>query len=69
LDAAKTITPGNAEKNITAANIAFNFSGSIFDWMSRPEEAWRGKRLGKAMQQFDHTFNPNVSEGRTERTA
>lgn len=44
-------------------NIAFGFSGSVFEWMSTPEQAWRGQRVGKAMQQFHRAVNSNVSEG------
>lgn len=71
LDAAKTTAPVNPDKphkKLPAVNIAYNFSGSIFEWMSRPEEAWRGKRLGEAMQQLHRMCNINVSEGRVDNT-
>jgi hypothetical protein len=64
LDAAKTTGPVDADqKRLPAINIAFNFSGSVFDWMTRSEEAYRGKRLGEAMQQLHRVSNIHVSEG------
>jgi hypothetical protein len=64
LDAAKTTGPVSADKKkIPAVNIAFDFSGSVFEWMSRPGEAHRGKRMGQAMQQLHRMANINVSEG------
>ncbi|KZT20604.1 S-adenosyl-L-methionine-dependent methyltransferase [Neolentinus lepideus HHB14362 ss-1] len=58
LDAAKE-TPGE-EKKLPGVNLAFGFDMSIFEWMSKPEEAWRGQRLGKAMQQLHRMANGNV---------
>jgi hypothetical protein len=68
LDAAKVgpISSSGEElpqKKTPAINIAFEFSDSIFEWMSSPEQAWRGERLGKAMQQLHGMANNNVSEG------
>ncbi|KAF8516483.1 hypothetical protein JB92DRAFT_2910214 [Gautieria morchelliformis] len=60
LDAAKV--PQHGEKILPAGNIAFGFSGTVFDWMSTPEQAWRAERLGKAMQQLDKSTNIHVSE-------
>jgi hypothetical protein len=64
LDAAKTTASVNSdEKKLSAVNIAFDFSGSTFEWMAKPGEAYRGKRMGEAMQQLHKTFNALVSEG------
>jgi hypothetical protein len=61
LDAAKVPPPG--QKILPAGNIAFGFSGTVFDWMATPEQAWRAERLGKAMQQLDKSTNIHASEG------
>jgi hypothetical protein len=64
IDAAKTAGPVDTDgKRLPAINIAFNFSGPVFEWMSRPEEAYRGKRMGEAMQQLHRMANIHVSEG------
>lgn len=64
IDAAK-VNPSAApdQKALPAVNIAFDFPGSVFSWMSTPENAWRGKRLGEAMQQLHRMANQNVSDG------
>jgi len=64
LDAAKTTGPVSKDnKKLPAVNIAFNFSGPVFEWMARPEESYRGKRMGEAMQQLHGVSNANVSKG------
>jgi hypothetical protein len=64
LDAAKITGPvGKDNKKLPAVNIAFDFSGSVFEWMARPEESYRGKRMGEAMQQLHRVGNINVSKG------
>jgi len=65
VDAAKLaakVDGGHSQEKLHASNIAFGFSGSIFEWMSRPEEAWRGKRVGEAMPQYDRIANAHTSE-------
>ena len=47
----------------SAASLAFGYQGSFFEWASAAEEAWRTKRLGKAMQQLHRTANGNVITG------
>ena len=64
MDAARPTGPVNAQnKRLPAINIAFDFSVPIFEWMSRPEQAYRGKRMGEAMQQLHRMANFHVSEG------
>jgi len=64
LDAARTTIPGDAgQKKRSALSIAYNFSGSIFEWISSPEEAFRGKRMDEAMLQLHRMANFHVSEG------
>lgn len=60
IDAAKISGSG---KRVPAVNIAFDFDISVFSWMSSPDQAWRGARLGKAMQQLHSVANIHVSEG------
>ena len=47
----------------SGANAAFNFGGPIFEWMASPEQSWRGKRMGKAMQQLHRVANSAVIFG------
>jgi hypothetical protein len=69
LDAAKTTGPVSKDnKKLPAVNIAFNFSGPVFEWMARPEESYRGKRMGEAMQQLHGVSNANVSKGIKKRS-
>jgi hypothetical protein len=64
LDAAKTTGPVSKDnKKLPAVNIAFDFTGPVFEWMARPEESYRGKRLGEAMQQLHGMCNANVPKG------
>lgn len=63
LEAAKTNIDEDSTKQLPAVNIAFGFNDTVFDWMSRPEEAWRGKRMGEAMQQLHRMANIHVAEG------
>ncbi|EPQ59774.1 S-adenosyl-L-methionine-dependent methyltransferase [Gloeophyllum trabeum ATCC 11539] len=62
LDSAKIRKDENGQvvKSLPAVNLAFGFQEPIFEWMSKPEEAWRGQRLGKAMQQLHRMSNGNV---------
>ncbi|KAF9469574.1 S-adenosyl-L-methionine-dependent methyltransferase [Collybia nuda] len=50
--------PLKQEKRLPAVNVAFGFEKSVFEWMS--DQAWRGKRMGKAMQQLHKMANGNV---------
>jgi hypothetical protein len=64
LDAAKTTGPVSKDnKKLPAVNIAFDFSGPVFEWMARPGESYRGKRMGEAMQQLHGMCNVNVAKG------
>ncbi|EIN08722.1 S-adenosyl-L-methionine-dependent methyltransferase [Punctularia strigosozonata HHB-11173 SS5] len=45
---------------VTGTNLAFGFDCSVFDWMAKPEQAWRGERLGRAMKQLHGMANQNV---------
>ncbi|KAF9446750.1 S-adenosyl-L-methionine-dependent methyltransferase [Macrolepiota fuliginosa MF-IS2] len=56
LPASKTTSSG--DKDTPAINLAFGFDQSVFEWMSR--EAWRGRRMGNAMQQLHRVANGNV---------
>lgn len=72
MDAAKVAAQfkGDSSQPIPhASNIAFGFSGSIFEWMSTPEQAWRGKRVGTAMLQVNQTANAHIAEGNLSRTS
>jgi len=60
LDAATGKGKGNAK---SAANIAFDFSGSLFQWMASPGNEWRGKRTAKAMVQLHGMANGGIGEG------
>ncbi|RDB19401.1 O-methyltransferase SfmM3 [Hypsizygus marmoreus] len=55
-EASKPVTEG--EKRLPAVNIAFGFKKSVFEWMS--DQEWRGRRMGKAMQQLHRMANGNV---------
>ncbi|KAH9487380.1 O-methyltransferase gedA [Psilocybe cubensis] len=50
------------ESSKTAANIAFGFDGSVFQWMSSPGNEWRGKRTAKAMVQLHGMANGEIGE-------
>lgn len=66
LDAARVSHAANGDapkKKLPAVNIAFDFSSTVFDWMSSPGDAWRGKRMGEAMQQLHRMANVHVAEG------
>jgi len=60
LDAATGKGKGNAK---TAANIAFDFSESFFQWTASPGNEWRGKRTAMAVVQFDGVANESIGEG------
>lgn len=70
VDAAK-LDPANSpansldkpKKGLPAANIAFGFDTTIFEWMASPEQTWRTERLGKAMQQLHSVANVHVADG------
>ena len=49
------------EKKLSACNIAFNFPNSVFQWMA--ESGWRGRRMGKAMQELHYVTNHNAISG------
>jgi hypothetical protein len=67
IDVAKrrgTIGAEVGEKSrITGTNLAFGFDCSVFEWMAKPQEAWRGERLGRAMKQLHGMANSNVPKG------
>ncbi|KAG6847786.1 hypothetical protein H0H93_006002 [Arthromyces matolae] len=48
----------DSTRRLTAASHAFAFNGTIFEWMASQE--WRGRRMGKAMQQLHRMANGNV---------
>ncbi|KAG5636306.1 hypothetical protein H0H81_008477 [Sphagnurus paluster] len=50
--------PAAEGKRLPAVNIAFNFDKSVFEWMA--DQEWRGRRMGKAMQQLHRMANGNV---------
>lgn len=54
-------------KEVPGTNIAFGFSETVFEWMASPGNAWRGQRMGKAMQQLHRMANGNVITGTTRR--
>ncbi|KAF8079201.1 S-adenosyl-L-methionine-dependent methyltransferase [Lyophyllum atratum] len=56
LEASKA--PSTGGKRVPAVNLAFGFDKSVFEWMS--DNAWRGRRMGKAMQQLHRMANGNV---------
>ncbi|KAG5643503.1 hypothetical protein DXG03_000744 [Asterophora parasitica] len=56
LEAAKPAS--SEEKRLPAVNLAFGFDKSVFEWMS--DQEWRGRRMGKAMQQLHRMANGNV---------
>ncbi|KAJ7210105.1 S-adenosyl-L-methionine-dependent methyltransferase [Mycena pura] len=64
IDVAKrrgTASAGVENKSrITGTNLAFGFDCSVFEWMAKPEQAWRGERLGRAMKQLHGMANSNV---------
>ena len=60
LSEAAEITEGKTR--LPGLNIAFGFHKSPFEWMS--DNAWRGERMGKAMQQLHRTTNGNVTSGK-----
>lgn len=67
LDAAKIAASADTDKpqkQLLAVNIAFDFSSSTFEWMSKQENAWRNKRFGEAMQQLYRMSSINVSRGK-----
>ncbi|PSR77253.1 hypothetical protein PHLCEN_2v7988 [Hermanssonia centrifuga] len=45
----------------SALSHAFGFTDPVFKWMASPEQAWRGQRVGKAMQQLHTMANGNVT--------
>lgn len=53
----------NLKENRSAASLAFGFETSFFEWAAGPDQAWRSKRLGKAMQQLHRVVNMNVITG------
>lgn len=55
LEASKPPADG---KRLPAVNIAFGFEKSVFEWMA--DQEWRGRRMGKAMQQLHRMANGNV---------
>lgn len=48
-------------------NIAFGFEEHVFDWFASPAQAWRGQRMGRAMQQLHRMANGNVVTGMRDR--
>ena len=64
LDAARQ----TGEKKKTAANIAFNYSETLFEWMASFGNEWRGERASRAMVQLHEMANGGVGEGKS-RTA
>ncbi|GLB43619.1 putative O-methyltransferase [Lyophyllum shimeji] len=56
LEASKA--PSNGGKRVSAVQLAYGFDKSVFEWMSDNE--WRGRRMGKAMQQLHRMANGNV---------
>ncbi|KAJ7766958.1 S-adenosyl-L-methionine-dependent methyltransferase [Mycena maculata] len=55
-----TDTPAEDKPRVTGTNLAFGFDCSVFEWMAKPEQAWRGERLGRAMKQLHGMANANV---------
>ncbi|KAJ3569699.1 hypothetical protein NP233_g4876 [Leucocoprinus birnbaumii] len=58
LQASKVSSQGKEGKDLPGINIAYGFNETVFEWMSK--EAWRGKRMGNAMQQLHRMANGNV---------
>lgn len=64
LEAAKAAADGGAGKKAQPAmNMAFGFEEHVFDWFASPAQAWRGQRMGRAMQQLHRMANGNVVTG------
>lgn len=59
--AASTEKPLQAGDN--AMNIAFDFHGPCWDWLCKPENVWRNKRIGAAMVELHHFSNANTVDG------
>ncbi|KAF9445422.1 S-adenosyl-L-methionine-dependent methyltransferase [Macrolepiota fuliginosa MF-IS2] len=58
LSASKIAVPDKSQgREVPAINLAFGFQDSVFGWYTR--EAWRGKRMGNAMQQLHRVVNEN----------
>ncbi|KAJ7094326.1 S-adenosyl-L-methionine-dependent methyltransferase [Mycena epipterygia] len=55
-----TTNEAEDKARITGTNLAFGFDCSVFEWMGKPEQAWRGERLGRAMKQLHGMANANV---------
>jgi len=62
LDAARQT--GETKKR-TAANIAFNYSETLFEWMASLGNEWRGERAGRAMVQLHEMANGGIGEGKS----
>ncbi|KAG6811266.1 hypothetical protein H0H92_008259 [Tricholoma furcatifolium] len=56
LEASKPSLDG--ARRLPAVNLAFGFNNTVFEWMA--DQAWRGRRMGKAMQQLHLMANGNV---------
>ena len=61
--AAAAAESGAGKKARPAMNIAFGFEEHVFDWFASPAQAWRGQRMGRAMQQLHRMANGNVVTG------
>ncbi|KAF9446748.1 S-adenosyl-L-methionine-dependent methyltransferase [Macrolepiota fuliginosa MF-IS2] len=58
LPASKIVVPDKPQgRELPAISLAFGFQDSVFEWYTR--EAWRGKRMGNAMQQLHRVVNEN----------
>jgi hypothetical protein len=65
-EVAKASTAG---RRLPAHAAAYGYNSTIFEWMSTPEQAWRGQRVGRAMVQ-SHTFaNKHIAEGAPDNHA
>ncbi|KAH8079791.1 S-adenosyl-L-methionine-dependent methyltransferase [Cristinia sonorae] len=63
LEAAKQSHPksdSESAQTLPAVNLAYGFKESVFEWMANPAHAWRGQRMGKAMQQLHRMANGGV---------
>ncbi|KIP03658.1 hypothetical protein PHLGIDRAFT_130017 [Phlebiopsis gigantea 11061_1 CR5-6] len=61
LEAAKAAGVGALDRRAKPAlNLAFGFEESVFEWFASPAQAWRGQRMGRAMQQLHRMANGHV---------
>ncbi|KAG6907938.1 hypothetical protein DXG01_006796 [Tephrocybe rancida] len=50
--------PADDARRLPAVNLAYGFDKTVFEWMA--DQEWRGRRMGKAMQQLHRMANGNV---------